>query len=70
MYTIPIQYGDILVQVILADSSRHSGPLPSGRGVATHGAPVGDGDIEGLLKDSQPSWRSVLSFGEVVQAYE
>ncbi len=44
--------------------------MPSGRGVATHGAPLLAGDIEGHIQDSQPTWRSVLSSGEVVQAYQ
>lgn len=59
-----------VTQVIFGDSSRHTGPVPSGRGVATHGAPLGDGDIEGVLQDGQGSWRSVLSTGEVTQAYQ
>ena len=43
--------------------------LPSGTGVATHGAPLLGSDIQGFLEDSQPSWRSVLKTGEVIQAY-
>lgn len=44
--------------------------IPSGRGVATHGAPLSDGNIEAKIKDSTPTWRSVLSTGEVAQAFE
>lgn len=58
------------LQVVFAKTEPKKGPIPSGRGVATHGAPLGDGDIQALLKDSCPSWRSVLSSGEVTQAYE
>ena len=42
--------------------------IPSGRGVATHGAPLGHGNIEGQIDDS-PAWRSVLTSGEVIQAF-
>lgn len=44
--------------------------IPSGRGVATHGACLPDGNIEAKIKDSTPTWRSVLSTGEVTQAYK
>ena len=58
------------VQVVFAETDPARGPVPSGQGVATHGAPLGNGDIQACLKDSRPSWRSVLSSGEVTQAYE
>ncbi len=44
--------------------------MPSGRGVATHGAPLQSGDIEAHIQDSQVTWRSVLSSGEVIQAFQ
>lgn len=43
---------------------------PSGRGVATHGAPILDGNVEAQIKDTSPSWRSILSSGEIAEAYE
>jgi hypothetical protein len=44
--------------------------IPSGRGVATHGAPLQSGNIEAHIQDSQVTWRSVLSSGEVIQAFQ
>lgn len=44
--------------------------LPSGRGVATHGAPLLDGNMDAKIRDITPTWRSVLSSGEVAQAYQ
>ena len=58
------------LQVIMAWTQPDPQALPSGRGVATHGAPLPDGNIEAKIKDSTPTWRSVLSTGEVAQAYK
>ena len=57
-------------QVIMALVQLDAQAVPSGRGVATHGAPLPDGNIEAKIKDSTPTWRSVLSTGEVAQAYK
>ena len=58
------------LQVIMALGQPDSVAIPSGRGVATHGACLPDGNIEAKIKDSTPTWRSVLSTGEVTQAYK
>lgn len=57
-------------QVIMVAAKSAAPAVPSGRGVATHGAPLLPGNIEGNMHDTQPSWRSVLSSGEVIQAFK
>ena len=64
------QHTCVAHQVIIALAESDHQPMPSGRGVATHGAPLSGGDIEAKIKDSSPTWRSILSGGEVAQAYK
>ena len=60
----------VSVQVIMVPAGTSAPAVPSGRGVATHGAPLLDGNIAAQILDSQPTWRSVLAGGNVVQAYQ
>ncbi|DBB00331.1 TPA: Sperm-associated antigen 17 [Trebouxia sp. C0004] len=57
-------------QVIMVPAKAAGPAIPSGRGVATHGAPLLSGNIEAHIQDSQVIWRSVLSSGEVIQAFQ
>ncbi|DBA96914.1 hypothetical protein WJX82_005465 [Trebouxia sp. C0006] len=57
-------------QVIMVPAKAAAPAMPSGRGVAIHGAPLQSGDIEAHIQDSQVTWRSVLSSGEVIQAFQ
>ena len=58
------------LQVIMVPAESPPPALPSGRGVSTHGAPLSDGNMDAKIKDSSPTWRSVLNSGEVAQAYK
>ena len=57
-------------QVIMVQARTGAQAIPSGRGVATHGAALPDGNIQAQIQDSSPTWRSVLTSGEVAQAFE
>ncbi|KAL0038853.1 hypothetical protein WJX79_010718 [Trebouxia sp. C0005] len=57
-------------QVIMVPAKAAVPAMPSGRGVATHGAPLQSGDIEAHIQDSQVMWRSVLSSGQVIQTFQ
>ena len=56
-------------QVVMVPVTKGSTNMPSGRGIATHGAPLGDGNIAGRVDDIEQAWRSVAPSGEVIQAF-
>lgn len=69
-FTVCAMYMCDPLQVIMALTQPDAQAIPSGRGVAIHGAPLPDSNIEAKMKDSTATWRSVLSTGELAQAYK